>query len=273
MKAVISSDFNPIYLFFIPIAAFSWNKLGVDTICFMPYLESGAENAYIDLVIDGYHAAGANVELKGFGAPAEKKATYAQVSRLMIGCNDMKAPDDEIFIISDVDMAVFSKDLVNVEGSIHVWGNDLTELGQIPMCYLSASKANWNKIMRCEDRSVQQMLDYHLGSIEAENFRGNFFCRDQELAWSHILPHEHTNHPRAYPGTQFATRREDRDSWGNVSRVGLLDSHLPRPGYTEENFAKILDLFHQMYPGEDLNWMINYKNKFLKLLDKYHGKI
>ena len=36
MKTIISTTYNDNYLFFLPITTWSWNKLGVDVICFMP---------------------------------------------------------------------------------------------------------------------------------------------------------------------------------------------------------------------------------------------
>ena len=36
MKAIISSTYDDNYFFFLPIATWAWNKLGVDVICFMP---------------------------------------------------------------------------------------------------------------------------------------------------------------------------------------------------------------------------------------------
>jgi len=74
-------------------------------------------------------------------------------------------------------------------------------------------------------------------------------------------------HFRAKSPHQFATRRADRDGWPNEIPTDIIDAHLPRPGYTEENFAKILNLFQTMYPEDDFQWMLDYRNEYVKLIN------
>jgi hypothetical protein len=124
--------------------------------------------------------------------------------------------------------------------------------------------------LRAQMAEMQQKLDQLLGHIECDHFRGNMWAKDQETAYNHIiasgLPMIKTF--RASPGTQFATRRADRDGWPQVIPPDIIDAHLTRPGYTEENFAKILNLFQSMYPDDNFDWMVEYRNEYVKLINQ-----
>lgn len=266
MKAIISSTYDDKYLYFIPIVTWLWNKLGVDVICFMPIHQDPYNCLTGDLVIKTIIDNNLKCERKYFFAPKHKEATYAQCSRLYGACLDF--PEDEVLITSDVDMGVF-KLQPNYYGSFHIHGWDLTPPKQYPICYIKGHVASWRGAFNINNRSYQQCLDDLLGDIEAEHFRGNYWGKDQEEAYNKI-----SNYPtlvleqRARPGTQFAANRVDRDdiNWRAYVNDELIDAHLWRPGYTDENFANIIELLTMKYPQEDFAWLVNYTNEYKKLL-------
>src|ERR1700755_1075607 len=101
MKAVLSSTYDDLYFFFLPIVAWSWKKIGVDTICFLPYNRDPVKDKSAL-----YHAIQATDFLDGlqmpfFSAPKEKLATYAQCARLFGG--SLILPKDEVLITADID--------------------------------------------------------------------------------------------------------------------------------------------------------------------------
>jgi hypothetical protein len=62
---------------------------------------------------------------------------------------------------------------------------------------------------------------------------------------------------------RIATRRADRDGWSPGQKFNnLIDAHLPRPLSEQENFDKILELFRDQYPNDDLTWLENYYANF-----------
>jgi hypothetical protein len=271
MKAIISTTYDDQYLFYHPITTWAWNKLGIDVICFMPYWHPGD---YPDnlLLAETY-----TMKMKmriievGFKAPNHKAPTYAQCSRLYAAALP-DIDDNELLVTSDVDMATFMPTpfLGANDDAITIIGADLVPEKQFPMCYIIMSAKNWREVMWIrKGESVQNKLDQELGHIECEHFRGNLWARDQELAYNHIvasgLPIVKVN--RAAPGTQFATRRADRDGWPQIIPPDIIDAHLSRPGYKEENFAKILNLFQTMYPNDDFTWMVEYRNEYVKLIN------
>jgi hypothetical protein len=46
----------------------------------------------------------------------------------------------------------------------------------------------------------------------------------------------------------------------------ILDYHAHRPGYTDENFEKIISVIQYFYPNDDLSWMRSYQQEYKKLL-------
>ena len=267
MKAIYSSTYDPLYSFFIPIAAYSWLKLGVTSEVFMPVPNQAKDVELLQFMQHVIHQYVLPVRFHSFTAPEHKQATYTQAARLFGGTLP-GIHEEELLITTDVDMAVFSRELVDQDFKIHVWGNDLVPPGQLAMCYVSMPKWKWRKVMRCDNDSYQQLLDLALGSIECESFRGNYWGFDQEVLWSKISAHDYTTHMRAYPGTQFASHRVDRDDafWHNKIGPGLIDAHLWRPGYEPKNFDNIMELFRRVYPGDNMDWLIDYRNKFMEFV-------
>lgn len=264
-KAVISSTYDNIYLFNLPIVTWLWNKLGVDVICFMPNMRFEGEQDRVGLITNTIESNNLNIKQYTFGCPEHKEATYAQCSRLYAASLDL--PKDEVLIVSDVDMIVFNlpSEVTNPNG-MTIFGADLVPDGQYPMCYLSGTVNDWRNIIG--EGTYQEHLDNLLGFIETEHFRGNYWGKDQEIAYQSISKVNHTKVNRARPQTQFASNRIDRDDffWRDRLNLDVIDTHLWRPGYSEENFPKIIELVHYFYPNEDLQWMWEYRNEYLKLL-------
>lgn len=271
MKAVISSDFNDTYLYFIPISTWAWNKIGIDVICFLPYLKNRGNNfsEKFDLVLGNMPdcRTSPSFRMEFFNAAEHKEATYAQCLRLYAAALNLS--DDEVLITGDCDMLSFGDYLKQKTADFDIFGYDLTPPNQYPICYLSASVKNWRSAMQINGKTYQQCIDSLLGEIECEHFRGNYFGKDQEEAFNRISRHPNIYlHGRAKPGTQFATRRVDRDNMFYEENINdqLIDAHLWRPGFTEENFPKILNLLQRMYPNDNFDWLISYTEKYRQLL-------
>lgn len=271
MKVILSTTHDDLYYFFLPLVVWSWKKLGIETICFKPYFKLpgyDAKEVSKAMLMEKF-TKGSGLWLEGFQAPKDKEATYAQCSRLFGACLDL--PEDEILITGDIDMAIFNADYFRqaASGQIHVFGADLVTEGQVPMCYVAMPVKTWREVMWITPGvSYQHYLDELLGPLETEHFRGNYWAKDQETICKQLT---HNNwpvvrHNRASKPYSFATRRADRDGWPQVPAPDIIDAHLPRPGFTDENFQKILTLFQTLYPNDDFQWMIDYRNEYIKLL-------
>jgi hypothetical protein len=269
MKAIISTTYDSKYLFFLPIVAWCWRKLGVDVVCFVPYLNGELDNKKIDVVNDALRNAGIKIQYVAFDAPEHKQATYAQCSRLYGACLDL--PENEVLITSDIDMAVF-KIPPHEEmfwDALTIYGGDLVPPNQYPMCYAIATVKDWRSVMKINGKAYQQCLDDLLGHIEAEHFRGNYWGKDQEELYNKA--HETAIVlPRARAGTQFASNRYDRDDAYILDRLSpdTVDFHMNRPGFEDGNFEIILKILQYHYPNDDLSWMRTYQEEYKKLLWK-----
>lgn len=271
MKAIVSTTYDDKYLFFLPIITWCWNRLGVDVICFVP--KPSLVDADKVLLIN--QTCGFNkllVECHYFECPEHKEATYAQCSRLYASALDL--PEDEVLITSDIDMAVFEIPPLPSNGKgFAVFGTDLVPGGQYPMCYITATQFEWRKAFNPSQLVYQKCLDNLLGNIDCESFRGNYWGKDQETAWMKIMDYAGQGEwrhlfDRARPGTQFASQRVDRDdiNWRSYCGPALIDAHLWRPGYEENNFNNILELLHLQYPEDDFKWLIDYRSEYIKLI-------
>lgn len=270
MKAIISSTYDSKYLYFLPIVTWCWNRLNVDVICFMPYSDymgSEAKNQVpAQIIRDTLQRHNLRCELHYFNAPEHKKATYAQCSRLYAACLDL--PEDKILVTSDIDMAVFRHSADMVDDKFVVWGIDLVPDGQMPMCYLSAPVKLWRDTFNLNGITYQQALDRLLGDDECQDYRACRWAVDQEQAYLHISKTDRFELPRSNGQNQFAQNRVDRTdtNWRSYLNENLIDAHLWRPGYTDENFANIMELLTMKYPNEDFQWFVDYTESYKKLL-------
>jgi hypothetical protein len=276
VKAVISSTFDSVYLYGLPIVTWAWNKLGVDVICFQPYLASNENySEATTLTMHALSTGNTRLTFRQFRCPPDKAATYAQVSRLFAWCLDI--PDTELIVSSDVDMMVLMMPphpLKHENGGISVYqdkiailGTDLVPEGQYPMCYATGTKAAWRQSFEKYGSSYQECLDKIIGPIDCENIRANYWGLDQELLYKNVSPYA-IEFQRARPGTGFASRRLDRDDSFLLDRLSpdIIDFHLPRPLWTDENNAILMTVLKYYWPNEDFRWWENYKEQYLKLM-------
>lgn len=258
MIASISFTDNPKYDFFIPIIEWAWRKLGVKCHFIVPKRVTGTRRFNL---IDEHRI---EWDLTEFECPRDKEVTYAQVGRLFIGD---KYPADEIIVTSDADMILLKLPPLEPD-CFNIFGSDLVPEGQFPMCFAFANARDWSRFLN-KGNSLQENLDQMFSRIECEAFSGNYWAADQEHLWNSIVDFANINFiPRARPGTQFASHRCDRDdvNWRSYLGPNLFDAHLWRPGYTDENFANIMDLLTAQYPNDNFQWLIDYRIAYISLL-------
>ena len=276
MRAIISSTYDSTYSFFIPITTWLWNKLGVDVVCFMPehrhLIFKGFTEEEIDERKKRYYYLSEFLEEKKlnchiyrFFAPEHKEATYAQCSRLF--AHTVTIPEDGALIVSDVDMLVFKVPPIH-HSEFTIWGADLVPEKQYPMCFITGTHERWETTFDKYGNTLQECLDNLLGGIECDNMRGNYWGKDQETAYNEISQTNPILFNRAREGTQFASHRIDRDDAYFMDRLtpDIVDYHMHRPGFTEDNIEKIISVISYFYPTDDLNWIREYAAEYRKLL-------
>tara|TARA_R110000868_G_scaffold93096_1_gene257892 strand:+ start:408 stop:1178 length:771 start_codon:yes stop_codon:yes gene_type:complete len=256
MIAVLSATEHDYYAMPLPFVVYSWNKIGIDCIVFVP----SGDNPKIKLAQKYCN----NTPFHEFVCEEKRIPTYSQVSRLFGACTSID--DNEIYITGDSDLAVFSNYYERLnDGDVHVVGADLTPKDQYPMCFISMPSKKWKKVLGI-DKGYQEHIAELIDPIQGLNIRGEQWCYDQWYIKKKLdeSGHKIVLHNRSNGQNQFATKRADRDGW-HFDVFDIIDAHLPRPLTNEENFNKVYDLFKTKYPTDNLDWMIEYRNEYLKL--------
>jgi hypothetical protein len=203
-----------------------------------------------------------------FNAPEHKEATYTQCLRNYAACLE-DLPEDELLVTSDCDMAVFKIPEYVQDGNFSIVGFDLVPQGQFPQCYITAPVKKWREAFNLNGKTYQQAIDDLLGEDECEHYRACRWSVDQEQSYLNISKVHHNLIPRSNGQNQFAMKRVDRTDLHYKDRLdpyNLIDAHLWRPGYTEENFPKILELLQTVYPNDGFDWLVEYTKKYRELL-------
>lgn len=274
MKAAISCNYDPKYLFCLPIVTWAWNKLGVGVLITMPKTSGLFDKKLFDLIFSEMTKvsgeSGIINQIAFFDShDKNREVTYTQCSRLYAAAAFPNLSDTEIIVTSDVDMMVFKKPPITDQKDFFcILGHDIVPLKQFPICYISAEASTWRKYFTL-DRPLQKCLDDLLYDINVENMRGNYWCKDQEEAYRVIdlfAPYAVVN--RARGNTMFADNRVDRDDyyWEVRLNENVIDAHLWRPLYEPENLEKLIKLIKFMLPHENFDWIITYQRNFLNLL-------
>ena len=261
MIAVLSATEHDYYAMPLPMAVYSWHKLGVHCIVFVP----SGNNPRIELA---KKYCGTMATFFEFRCEEKRIPTYSQVVRLFAAAIPLIS-DYEHIITSDSDMAVFQPllDTLNDMEVMEIVGNDLTSSDQYPMCYIKMAAHRWRHIFGI-DKTYQEHTSELIDPIEGLDIRGEQWCYDQWYAKKKILEYgedEIEFHPRSNGLNQFAQNRADRDGW-HFDPYDIIDAHLPRPLTDDENLQKVITLFETKYPFENFDWMRIYANEYKKLL-------
>ena len=259
MIAVLSATEHDFYATPLPFVVYSWAKLGVSSIVFIPK----GNTPKLDLAITFCF-----LRCLPFKFECEEKRipTYSQVSRLFGAALDLHP--DTVLITGDSDMCVFTNYFNELaDGAIHIVGNDLTPDDQYPMCYAAMPVKKWREVMGIT-KSYQAHVAELIDPIEGLNIRGEQWCYDQWYLKKKITERgldDTVFHNRSNGENQFATQRADRDGW-HFDPYNILDAHLPRPLTDDDNFNKVYELFKIKYPHDDLSWMREYQQQYKALL-------
>lgn len=264
MKAIISCTQDEKYSYFIPIVTWTWNKLGVGVVLFLPESSKGDEKIQLGLNCMNYRYKENSHYY--FDMPKHKEATAAQCVRLYGACLDL--PEDEVLITGDVDMLMFRLPEM-IEGGFSIFGSDLVPDKQYPMCYISAKVKDWRTAFELEGKSYQQCLDELMKDRDSISMRSDFWALDQEIAYNKINLTQGIHYiPRTNGQNQFAQNRYDRDDSFILDRLNpdTIDFHMNRPGYEDKNFEIILTILKYHYPQDDFQWLMDYTNAYKQLL-------
>jgi hypothetical protein len=263
-RAIISSDLNPAYSFFLPLTAALWRHVASHrpTALLTGTCEDWRAHPQGSVALRHLREQGADVFWIGT-VTGHRSSTVAQVSRLFAGCLDLPAEDR--LLTADVDMwplaPVFRDD---GDVTLH-YGNAYAHeaVPKWPLCYVGAKASTWREIMGVGVEPIAGIIQRHLDERLAAD-------EDSWAAWNHD-EEEFARRLVAWPGHPERcvtvprrggppVDRIDRSAWPAAPNAdGMVDAHLPRPG--AEGWSEIRPLIEQVAPHL-LEWADAYVQDF-----------
>jgi hypothetical protein len=236
--AILSTDNNPDYYSLLPLACYSWWKIG-----YKPVIYTVGVPDYVRELLKEYcapHDLGVTDPLEGV-----RNSTLAQLIRLFAARKD----NDAVLITADADM-VIARDIFTHDvsgGQIVSYGFDLTGRSELPICYVKATATKWRELMgefvvpeksfskRWEDYwSVDQQL---LTKRAHEYGMNRITFVDRGNKNKHGLP----------------TGRWDRYDWSHIPD-DIIDVHMKR-----NDWGAQIQVFQRLWPGEDYSFILKFK--------------
>lgn len=266
-RVVLSSDLNHDYSFYVPLTAALWR----DVVGFRPtVLLTGTCDewrAHPQGSVALRHAREIGADVHWIGpVSGHRSSTVAQVARLYAACLDL--PDDTRLLTADVDMWPLSdtfRGLGEAEVDLH-YGNAYEHEAKPkwPICYIGADARTWREIMDVAveplGQVVQLRLDERLGSASAQQawFHDEEDFARRLTAWPRYKDRCVSIPRRGQPPAD----RIDRSAWPLEPRAaGMVDAHLPRPGW--DKWYQVRPLIKQVAPHL-VGWADGYCAEFRK---------
>lgn len=257
-KVILSCDQNPEYYFYLPLTSYVWNKFQFKSKTFVigqSNLSKIVQNTCLKYTnsqvvklksIDGY-----------------RDATLSQFCRLYGAVGQQQ---DEYIIVGDIDMIPLNSYLCRDFDKRNLYGYDLTDYTQFPMCYIGMYAKYWRHFL---NYSVYEDIYRDLKTLDFKAKSNDFYeywDTDQYFLTKKIKQYGINKFNIINRGKQkngYAYKRVDRGNWQWNKNVEYIDSHMLRNPYSEENFNKTIQLVQHVCK-EKLDWMRQYRNNFIK---------
>lgn len=272
----LSANENPLYLFYLPLTCWAWNKLGWIPFVILVRDEYPSKNEKIFDFVNKSIQSGTTYYIDARAAIQHgyKTETIAQLSRLYAA---LEIGDRDYLLTGDADMIPLSdywKFVFTEFPSLYGW--DLTEYNHMPICYIGMTKKLWLQTMELSQYDSMNVV-VHCDLINIPNSKSEDKTKrwviDQDFITEKINKYwpldkfKHvTNTPRGVYKNGYPIGRVDRSAWSHAHNI-YIDCHAPHDILTnEESRAKLLHLLKFIWPNEDFKWWENYQKEFLELL-------
>lgn len=258
---ILSTNWNPDYLYYTPLVAWAWRKLGWTPIVFY----DGEINVLAKFVFD---FSGITPILLS-SHEGYRSDTVTQVSRLYGAC----VIQDGYLMTSDIDMIPLSDYWKFDPTDITIWGHDLTGFTHYPICYIGMTAERWREVMGLSSTDYDSLILRDLNTLpqaKDPDFYKYWFS-DQDLITTRIdrteFAKKHIHRGQLPNG--FAKGRVDRGSW-SLEHPEFIDCHALRDMYKRsdtgvKNLSRTMRMFDRINQGEDLRWIVDYSLKFQQI--------
>ena len=264
-RAVISSDANVDYYFFLPLTSLFWQRIGYHPTIFLigtydEWMKGGRQK----LAVTEAAATGADIRFVDH-VEGYRGRTCGKAVRLAAAALDV--PDDTYLLTSDMDMWPLSRDWFNSQDleKLALFYANAYDHGQYAMCYIGGKMGVWRKVMGTSGSTVSLELRRILETYRPRAHETTHPFSD-EVIFTKVL--KASGH---YPDIchfidrkmVFPTARLNRVGWPKVVKVkGMADAHLSRPGY--QYWDQMRPVIEQALPGI-VDWADQYREKFQRI--------
>lgn len=291
---VFSTDTNPYYYFFAPIATYIWSKIiGYSPLIFIVGNDSWFENKNKILVFESILNSGGSIAFLNSDKISndERFSGYnlsmlAQISRF---CSFCILNNTNIYALtSDVDMLPLNKNhfyFQDFNKPIHLFYANGYDHLRYTICYIGMNLTSWQKVMSIHDLNIYSVLSSLLRYLPKNSLDRTQWGYDEVLFYKqitqyyeypknvHMINYSIYKNPSFRKGSNgipatLPMRRLDRSNWNfDMKDIrDFIDMHCPRPGYLQENWEKILFVLSFYLNQEDLKWVSEYHKMFMESL-------
>lgn len=254
-RVIFSTDANPNYAFYAPLTALMWEECGYRS----TVLVVGACDAWW---LDRLNEVATIHRLPNVRGVST--AAMTQFSRLYgyLVCD----PSDWV-LMGDVDAWPLSaRPFSPVEGALLMYASSCIR-GQpndaYPMGYIGMQASDWRAVMSSPSESIEGAVALVRAGLSGEDplyNRDEAFVTARLKAWDGY-PLKCTFVPR--DGDPIRGRI-DRSAWPAIPHVdGMIDAHLIRPGFTDENWPRIRPLLEQRLTTAAMRWADDYRAEWV----------
>ncbi len=264
-RVILSTDSNHDYSFFMPITSWLWRKFGYEPINIIVGDELTWKNDKKLSIILKKTSGDTNFipEIEG-----HKNSTVAQCARLF---GHLFANKGDYCLTADMDMLPLSKEYFQQGNKetigvplIDLYGADLYQKTRFPICYIGMVKELWEKVM---GNTLQANLPQQgTSDWDAWNWDETLFY-GKAIDWD---PYFHYI-DRGTELSGLPIGRVDRSDEKLFSRASLesrpqlIDCHMLRYGFSDNNFGKMIELLTFVLPHEDLTWIHDYREAYINI--------
>lgn len=259
---VISYNCNPDYIYYAPLTMWAWAKFGWSP--FLIWVDNPGISEYNKLVFK--YTQHPLREWKVNEIEGYRSATIAQISRLYAA---ISFQDDDFIMTGDCDLIPLSDYWRPDVDSKTVYGFDLTDYTEFPICFISMKAKYWREVMKLTtgdmDYNIKRDLDA-MPNAKSDDFY-SYWGVDQQLITQRLKPFNPTLINRGKYSNGYATGRMDRGNW-DYNHTSFTDAHMFQQLYFKQNqdkFDKTMELLTSIWPDEDFGWWIKYTEEFRKL--------
>jgi len=268
---VLSVNDDPEYLQYVPLTVWSWQLIGWEVILlyygsvlsksFNLINEHATFNGHFLNKIDGYRG-----------------DTITQISRLY-GASTVK-PNDMV-MLGDIDMLALSDYWKPSPELMTIYGHDLTDFRNIPMCYVAMIADKWDHLIDYTDTDITKLIKRDLDKLpqaKSEDFY-TYWESDQDLLTKRIketaIPKQFINRGKIHNG--LAQGRVDRGEWSLFHNGNYIDCHQHRELYkifkktdrqeiVEKKWREHTAMLQAVWPNENFKWYFHFLEKFAALV-------